>query len=65
MSDKMDKTIAVLVSTIKVDAKYGKRYRRDKRFLVHDSFNKHKTGDKVSFAACKPYSKKKRWKVID
>lgn len=64
VSDKMDKTIVVLVSTVKVHPKYGKRYVTSKKFKVHDEKNQHKEGDKVSFVECRPLSKDKRWRVI-
>lgn len=64
ISDKMDKTIVVQVSSLKKHGKYKKRYRVDKKYKVHDSENKYKAGDKVSFIECRPISKDKHWKVI-
>lgn len=64
VSDKGDKTIVVSVGTIKVHPIYKKRYRRDKRYLVHDEENKCKVGDKVAFTASRPMSKRKKWSVI-
>ena len=65
VSDKMDKTIIALVSTIKIHPLYGKRYRRDRRYSVHDPLNKYKVGEKVTFIPSKPYSKNKRWEVVN
>jgi small subunit ribosomal protein S17 len=65
VSDKMEKTIVVRVDRTVVHPKYGKRYVRSKKFHVHDEKKTHKVGDKVSFVECRPYSKTKRWRVID
>jgi small subunit ribosomal protein S17 len=43
---------------------YKKRFRRDTKFQVHDEFGT-KVGDLVKFAASKPYSKTKKWKVLE
>jgi small subunit ribosomal protein S17 len=63
VSDKMNKTIVVRVDRIKCHPKYKKRYKVSKRYKVHDSENKCKTGDKVTFVECRPLSKEKRWRV--
>ncbi len=64
VSDKMEKTIVVLVSTIKKHPKYKKQYKSSKKFQVHDQNNEFKIGDKVEFIAIRPISKLKRWKVV-
>jgi small subunit ribosomal protein S17 len=64
VSDKMQKTIVVKVDSVKTHAKYGKQYVMSKRFKVHDEKNEHKTGDKVAFVECRPYSKDKCWRVV-
>lgn len=64
VSDKGEKTIVVKVSTIKVHPKYRKRYRRDKRYMVHDESNKCKVGDRVIFVVSRPHSRQKRWEVV-
>jgi len=46
-SDKMDKTIVVLVETIKQHPRYRKRYRVFNKYKAHDPENKYKIGDKV------------------
>ena len=63
-SDKMDKTIVVVVESVKIHPKYKKRYASSQRFKVHDEKNQYKTGDKVSFIECRPLSKDKRWRVL-
>lgn len=65
VSDKMDKTIVVRVDRTVVHPKYGKRYVRSKKYHVHDEKNVHKVGEAVSFQECRPYSKTKRWRVVN
>ncbi|MDO9399256.1 MAG: 30S ribosomal protein S17 [bacterium] len=63
-SDKMDKTIVVLVNSVKIHPRYKKRYTVSKKYKVHDEKNQYKEGDKVSFVETRPISKDKKWKVI-
>lgn len=64
VSDKMDKTVVVLVETLMWHYKYNKQYKASKRFKVHDEKNHYKVGDFVSFQECRPLSKDKRWRVM-
>ncbi len=64
VSDKMDKTIVVLVERIKQHPRYKKRYRVFKKYKAHDPNNKHKMGDKVQIQESKPISKDKKWIVL-
>lgn len=64
VSDKMDKTIVVLIERIKQHPRYRKRYRVFKKYKAHDSENKYKVGDKVEIQECKPISKDKKWTVL-
>jgi len=64
VSDKMEKTIVVRVDRTVVHPKYGKRYVRSKKYHVHDEKKAFKIGDTVTFQACRPYSKTKRWIVV-
>jgi small subunit ribosomal protein S17 len=64
VSDKMDKTIVVLVTRIKEHPKYHKRYKVQKKYKVHDEKNEAKVGDEVIFEECRPISKEKRWRLI-
>ena len=61
---KMAKTAVVSVERVVVHPLYKKRFRRDKKYQVHDEFET-KLGDVVKFTACKPYSKTKKWKVLE
>lgn len=63
-SDKMEKTIVVIVEQVKVHPKYKKRYVVSSKFKVHDEKNQFKEGDKVTFVECRPLSKDKRWRVL-
>jgi small subunit ribosomal protein S17 len=65
VSDKMDKTVVVKVDIRKRHAKYKKAYTISKRFKAHDEANEYKTGDRVTIESTKPYSKDKKFKVIN
>ncbi len=65
VSDKMAKTIVVQVDRTVVHPKYGKRYVLSQKYHVHDEKNAHHVGEKVSFQECRPYSKTKRWRVVN
>lgn len=63
-SDKMDKTIAVVVETYKKDPLYGKRVRDSKKFKAHDEENIAKVGDIVQIMETRPLSKDKRFRLV-
>jgi small subunit ribosomal protein S17 len=63
VSDKMDKTVVVLVEKRYMHPIYGKTLKTSKRFMTHDSSNNCKIGDKVVIQETTPLSKTKRWKV--
>lgn len=64
VSDKMDKTIVVLVERTKEHPKYRKRYKISKKYKAHDPENKYHQGDKVIIQESKPISKDKKWIVL-
>jgi len=64
VSDKMDKTIVVLVERIKEHKQYRKRYKVSKRYKAHDPENKYHLDDKVMIQECRPISKDKKWIVL-
>jgi small subunit ribosomal protein S17 len=64
VSDKMAKTVTVEVMTLKKHPIYQKRYRTFKKYLAHHQ-NNVKIGDKVIIEECKPFSKKKKWQVVN
>jgi small subunit ribosomal protein S17 len=64
VSDKIDKTVVVLVEFFKKHPRYKKRYISSKRFKAHDEKKQFKVGDKVKIEETRPLSKDKRWQVI-
>jgi small subunit ribosomal protein S17 len=64
-SDKMDKTIVVVSETRVPHPVYKKVVRRSARFKAHDENNEAKTGDLVRIMECRPYSREKRWRLIE
>ncbi len=65
VSDKMDKTVSVLVNRFVKHPKYGKYMKISKKYKAHDEENKHKEGDKVSIEETRPISKDKTFKVVE
>ena len=61
---KMQNTATVEVVRTVMHPMYKKRYRKVKKYHVHDETDV-KVGQKVKFVACKPYSKIKKWKIIE
>lgn len=64
ISDCLDKTIIVLVESLKAHRIYFKRYKSSKKFKAHDEKNKYKVGDLVEIEEVRPISKDKKWKVV-
>lgn len=64
VSDKMDKTIVVLVETYKKHTLYGKRVKYSKKFKAHDENNTAKTGDIVEIMETRPLSKDKSFRLV-
>ena len=64
VSTGAQKTIVVNVTRMKLHPKYLKRYQVSKKFHVHDPNGKFQVGDLVTFVACRPLSKTKRWRVV-
>lgn len=65
VSDKMDKTITVLVETYKRHPLYGKRVKYSKKYKAHDEENKAKVGDIVKIMETRPLSKHKRFRLVE
>ena len=63
ISDKMDKTIVVLVERTKKHPLYRKNYTVSTKFKAHDENNEYKIGDRVAISESKPLSSTKRWVV--
>ncbi len=64
VSDKMDKTISVLVYSSVKHPHYKKYIKKTSIFKVHDEKNQAKTGDTVNIFETRALSKTKRWKLI-
>lgn len=64
VSTKMEKTATVVVNRIVVHPIYKKRFKRTKKYHVHDEIGV-KVGDTVHFVASRPVSKLKKWKIIE
>ncbi|RLL40745.1 MULTISPECIES: 30S ribosomal protein S17 [Oceanobacillus] len=65
VSDKMDKTITVVVETYKNHKLYGKRVKYSKKFKTHDENNQAKVGDIVRIMETRPLSATKRFRLVE
>lgn len=63
VSDKMQKTAVVRVTTMKRHPKYKKQYLVSKKYKAHDEKKGYHQGDKVVIEECRPISKDKKWVV--
>ena len=64
ISDKMNKTITVLVERKVPHPVYGKYVRRSTKLHAHDEQNECKQGDKVLIEECRPLAKTKAWRLV-
>jgi len=64
VSDKMQKTVVVEVTRMRIHPKYKKSYKVSTRFKAHSPENAFHIGDKVVIREGRPLSKEKRWTVI-
>ena len=64
VSDKMDKTVTVLVERKVKHPIYGKFVRRSTKVHAHDENNECKIGDMVVVEQCRPLSKSKTWRLV-
>jgi len=65
VSNKMDKTITVVVERLVRHPLYGKYVRRSTKFHAHDENNACREGDVVRIAECRPISKSKCWRLVE
>jgi small subunit ribosomal protein S17 len=65
VSNKMDKSVTVLLERQIKHALYGKYIKRSTKVQAHDEENSCGEGDKVMIAECRPLSKSKSWRVIE
>lgn len=64
VSDKMDKTITVMIERRVKHPIYGKFVKRSTKLHAHDEQNECKIGDTVSVRECRPLSKSKTWMLV-
>ena len=64
VSNKMQKSIVVVVERKLRHAKYGKFIKRTKKFMAHDEKNEAGIGDTVKIMETRPLSKNKRWRLV-
>lgn len=64
VSDKMDKTVTVLVERRVQHPLYNKFVGRSKKYHAHDEKNEYHTGDVVLIEECRPIAKTKAWRVV-
>ena len=65
VSDKMEKTITVVVTTRQLHPLYKKYITRTKKYKAHDEANDAHTGDTVKIIESRPVSKDKRWRLVE
>jgi small subunit ribosomal protein S17 len=65
VSDKMDKTVVVIVEDRVKHALYGKVLRRTSKLKAHDEQNQCGVGDRVLIMETRPLSATKRWRVVE
>ena len=65
VKDQNDKTIVVLVKRRYKHPFFGKVMTSSKKYHAHDEKNKFKVGDDVQIIESKPYSKMKRWEILN
>ena len=63
VSDKMDKTVVVAVSSVKEHPIYRKKFKVTTRFKAHDAENAAHVGDLVEITETRPLSRDKRWVI--
>ncbi len=65
VSDKMDKSITVVIERKEKHPIYGKFLKRTKKFIAHDENNDCNIGDTVKITETRPLSKNKRWRLVE
>ena len=65
VSNKMNKTVTILVERLVKHALYGKYIRRSTKLHAHDEDNACNEGDIVRVTECRPLSKTKNWRVVE
>jgi small subunit ribosomal protein S17 len=63
-SDKMQRTVTVVVERLVRDHRYGKYVRRRSTFMAHNPHDSARQGDLVEIESTRPLSRRKRWRVV-
>jgi len=64
VSNKMKKTVVVAIERWIHHPRYKKRYRRTKKYKVHDEKNQCKVGERVLIEETRPLSRGKKWRIV-
>jgi small subunit ribosomal protein S17 len=65
VSNKMNKSISVMVERKVIHPKYGKFVKKSTKFMAHDERNECGMGDTVRIMETRPLSKNKRWRLVE
>ena len=65
VSNKMDKSVTVLVERHERHPLYNKYVRKSTKLMAHDESNECNEGDVVQIEECRPLSKNKSWRVVN
>lgn len=65
VSNKMDKTVVVVVERKFNHPVFKKVVKSNKKYKVHDERNECKVGDLIQILECRPLSKEKRWRLLE
>lgn len=65
VSNKMDKTVVVMVTTRRQHPRYKKYIEDSRKFKAHDEANACNVGDRVKIIETRPLSREKRWRVAE
>lgn len=65
VSNKMDKSVTVLIERRVKHPKYGKFVRKSSKIHAHDERNECREGDVVTIEECRPISKTKAWRLVE
>lgn len=65
VSNRMDKSITVAVDREVKHKIYGKYITKTTKYMAHDEENTANIGDTVQIMECRPYSKRKKWRLTD
>ena len=65
VSNKMTRTVVILVERRRIHPFYGRVVKTSKKFMAHDEDNSCNVGDTVKISETRPLSKNKRWRLIE